>query len=286
MGLRSGRLRTWQRGPIATLSLLACLALAACGPLGDDDPEPTATESSISQPTEAATESAGDVVTEAAGANETPSSNDAGTPPAPVIVPGTPDLEPVSGTAETAQDATPVFNGVVATSVENTATPITESQGTPVPAILGTPQAEGPVLDGDGTSGPLPAENGATEETPVVVEESPESATGTPVASPVASAASLGDLEVVQATSCEPEVIPQADLASTSYRTTDDVNIRFGPGTDCELLAISPLGPFMPVLIESGPVQREGEDFVWVQVQVTSGDIGWVVTEALEPIEP
>ena len=116
----------------------------------------------------------------------------------------------------------------------------------------------------------------------MLVSETPVDAEGTPEASPVAG--SLENLAVVPVTSCEPETVPEIALDSTAYRTVSDVNVRVGPGADCDPLAISPIGGFMPVTILGGPVQRDGEDFIWVQVEV-AGETGWIVTEALEPIE-
>jgi uncharacterized protein YraI len=99
----------------------------------------------------------------------------------------------------------------------------------------------------------------------------------------VALAGSLAELSVTTVSSCEPESVPAIALESTAFITVSDVNVRFGPGADCDALAISPIGEFLPVTVIGGPVQREGEDFVWVQVEVV-GETGWIVTDALEPV--
>jgi uncharacterized protein YraI len=94
----------------------------------------------------------------------------------------------------------------------------------------------------------------------------------------------LGELDIAAVTSCDPEIVPAIALESTAFTTVSDVNIRIGPGADCDALAISPIGAFLPVTVIGGPVQREGEDLVWVQVEA-AGETGWIVTDALEPID-
>ncbi len=276
MAARSTRRRVWQRGPMLTLTLAGCLVLAACGPLGDDDADPTSTSESLAQPTEAVTEAAGGESTEPAASDEPAVGTST---PVQSAIDSTPDLEPIPGTTDSESPSTPVFN-----DVSSVASPIAESSASPVAQPVSTETTDGPAPDGDGTSGPIPATDDEPVETPTDVADTPDDTSGTPEASPVAGAGSLGDIEVVAVTSCEPEVIPDIALESTSYRTVSDVNVRIGPGADCDLLAISPIGGFMPVTILAGPVQREGDDFVWVQVEV-AGEIGWVVTEALEPAE-
>ncbi len=264
------------------LTLAACMALAACGPLGDDDPEPTATSESLAQPTDAATEEATTEATEDAADStaEAEATTDLSTPIAPPdVAASTPDLEPISGTVDSIPESTPVFNDIV-----TTASPAAGDRATPVVPPSTTAQDDGPPPDGDGTSGAFPVVTEEAEEASLLIAETPEDAQGTPDSSPVAVTGTLEDLEVLAVTSCEPEFVPVIELESTAYRTVSDVNIRFGPGADCETLAVSPIGEFMPVTLIGGPVQREDEDFVWVQVEV-SGEIGWVVVEALEPIE-
>jgi len=60
------------------------------------------------------------------------------------------------------------------------------------------------------------------------------------------------------------------------------VNIRVGPGTDCDPAAdILPQGTLLTVT--SGEVTREGQpDATWVRVEV-EGLEGWVSTQFLEP---
>jgi len=128
----------------------------------------------------------------------------------------------------------------------------------------------------------LPADGTPAEGQLLVAETPTVAADGTPVASPVAAEGSLGELPVTSVTSCEPDSVPAIALASTAFITNSDVNVRFGPGVDCDPLAISPVGAFIPVTVIAGPVQREDEDLVWVQVEV-AGETGWIVTEVLDP---
>jgi hypothetical protein len=267
--------RLGRRWWLTALSILACFALAACGPLGDDDPDPTATAESIAQPTDETLVDETEVATEPESAGLT-----IATPMVtPVAMEGTPDLEPVEeSTSAGAPDSTPIFN-----DVNSTASPVAVPDATP---LAETPAASGvdqPLPDGDGTSGAMPATDAAPTETPLLVAETPAvQVDGTPVASPAALAGSLAELEVGVVASCELESVPPIALESAAFVTVSDVNIRFGPGADCDPIAISPIGAFIPVIVIGGPVQREGEDLVWVQVEV-AGEIGWIVTDALEP---
>lgn len=275
-----------RRGATFALILLASMLLAACGPLGDDDgDEPPATSDSLAQPTTSSTtgstESPDGEETSVAGETETGEQNDVvageeGTPDGPEVIPvSTPIVDGPPG-----QDiGTPVID------------PGPNDTGTPVPTgPFASPVATEAVYtgEGDGTSGatpPPPAGAGPGSGT-MLVAETPDAAgidSASPVASPVGEATSLAELSVTMVASCEPETVPEVALADVAYVTADDVNIRSGPGVDCGLLPISPIGVFMPVTLVGGPVSRDGEDFTWVQVTTSTGDTGWVITTALEP---
>jgi hypothetical protein len=269
MTARSKRHRIWQRGPLLALSLTVCFGLAACGPLGDDDPEPTETSEALVQPTDA-TET--EVTDEIGTLGATPTD-----PPADAIQ--TPDLEPETGTPAVGEDppSTPVFNDIanVASPISVVATPVVDAEGA---------QADdGPVPDGDGTSGAVPNAEGTPADVPLLVSETPESENAAG-GSPAALVASLDQLAAVTVESCAPESVPPIALESTAYVTNVQLNVRFGPGADCDRLAISPIDPAVPLTIIGGPVERDGDDFVWVQVEV-AGEVGWVVIDAIEPAE-
>ena len=65
----------------------------------------------------------------------------------------------------------------------------------------------------------------------------------------------------------------------TSAEADEGVNLRAGPGADCDLLTT--LQPNTSVEILSGPVAAG--DFLWVKVEV-AGDEGWLAEEFLDPI--
>lgn len=122
---------------------------------------------------------------------------------------------------------------------------------------------------GDGTSG-APAVSDLPARTP---------SAATPGATPQASPGASGGSVV---TSCEPASVPAFTGTNASFITTSDVNIRIGPGTDCDTAAdILPQGTLLTVT--SGEVQRDGQTgTTWVRVDV-DGLEGWVSTEFLEP---
>jgi hypothetical protein len=274
MTLGSTHKRLWKRWWLVALSFAACFFLAACGPLGDDDADPTATSESIAVPTEESAATA--TASESAGLSIS-------TPVAPPpTTDGTPNLEPLDGSPSSAVPvSTPVFNDVT-----TDASPAAVTDATPVTAEVPGDGADAPLPDGDGTSGAFPASDSTPTDAPLLVTETPSAVdAATLPSSPVALAGSLADLEVLTVSSCEPDNVPVIALQSPEFTTIVDVNVRVGPGADCEALPISPVGAFLPVTVIAGPVQREGEDFVWVQVEV-AGAIGWIVTEALEPAAP
>lgn len=273
----SGRLR--RRGTLILLAMLAGLLLASCGPIGNDD-DTTPTAESVSQPTTAAptmeTEDAGETATIA----QDPESGES-TVPADVASPSV--IEPTVPT-EVPSISTPVGQSTQA-SASPTAMEQQSTNGTPV--AENTP-ASGVLFTGDdGTSGATPPVT--TQSTPgslfVAVDDSPESSIS-PNASPQASPSAdveLVELTAALVTSCVPEIIPVITLSDVTYSTVSDVNIRSGPGVDCDPLAISPIGEFQSVTLIGGPVIREGEEFIWVQVTAPSGEVGWIVTAGISP---
>jgi hypothetical protein len=102
------------------LSFVACFALAACGPLGDEDEgDPTATSETIAQPTD-------EIAVETTDVTETESADlSVSTPVMPsAALEGTAVLEPIRETPSTsAPDSTPVFN-----DVNTTASPVVRSR--------------------------------------------------------------------------------------------------------------------------------------------------------------
>jgi len=250
---------------------LAALAMTACGPLGDDDSDPTATAETITQPTSAATDE---------------------TTPAPTGG----ELQPDGGmsTPETGL-STPVFvqpDNPQATPDE----PFTVVVGTPIivqSGIVREATPEGPASDAvfagsDGTSGATPDSGAGIDTgvgTPQAADAPPEdppavSDAATPGATPDAIA--LTDLQPVTVAGCEPETVPPFDGAQAAFFTVSDVNFRTGPGADCDTIGDGPIGVNIPVTVLSGPVIRDDDDFVWVQVQILD-QTGWVVIEVLEP---
>lgn len=254
--------------------ILAALAMTGCGPLGEDDSDPTVTVQTITQPTSVAPD----------GPAGTPS----GFEPQPDGATTTPD---VSG-------STPVVSNPVnpqATPDE----PLTVTVGTPaVPApggdTVATPMTTAPdptFAGSDGTSGATPGP-GTGSMTDPGAQESVNTATddpvlapdgGTPATGTTTEAIGLTDLEPVTVAGCEPETVPSLADAPSEFLTVTDVNFRTGPGADCDTIGAGPVGTNIPVTVLSGPVVREDDDqFEWVQVQILD-QTGWVVLDVLEP---
>jgi hypothetical protein len=81
----------------------------------------------------------------------------------------------------------------------------------------------------------------------------------------------------------EPEELP--DVQGRRNRQTkadadEGVNLRSGPGKDCDI--VQTLDPGTPVEVRSGPVLAD--DIVWVQVRVDDTE-GWVSEALLEPAQ-
>ncbi len=306
-----------------TMSLLvvAGVTMSACGPLGDDDTDPTATADTIEQPTTASTEEP--AATEPDGAMDaTTEPVEDGTPVEDSTPPSTPrpfdlgtpvpetDTETVA-TTEVVSVSTPVLDleeddSIAGTPVTGETDPAATPSDPDGEDAIGTatdeatgdePSSPSSFGGSDGTSGATPqsgSDDGPTdsegdEATPFFVPDDP---TPTPVpeqASPVADGtpvapedATVADLSPLMVTSCEPEEIPEITIDQVSYLTTADVNFRTGPGADCDL--IETIGTNQEATVLGGPVTREEDDFVWVQVEIAD-DIGWIVIDVLEPSE-
>lgn len=251
---------------------LAVLAMTACGPLGDEDDDPTATTESISQPTSSVTEEVtgtqedGGLISDGiaatpAGDASTPVStgpgSDRATPDQPfTVIVGTPAVPATAGdspavTTEASDEPDSVFQGSDGTSGATPPTSGSDAVGEATPADPGS----GLVVADEATPG---------------VDASPETI-------------ALADLDPVAVSSCEPETVPAFEGAQSEFITTADVNFRTGPGADCDTIGEGPIGSNFPVTVLSGPVTREGDDqFTWVQVQILD-QTGWVVLEVLEP---
>jgi hypothetical protein len=283
------------RAKYLSLSMLIASAflLAGCGPLGDDDGDPTATSESIAQPTtteEAPTDGPStpssfvDTAGDATPTSESDSpiaftpGNGGGTPSTPeetfVVVVGTPVAPAEGETPDSAAAATP--------DSDDQGTSFTGSDGTDG----ATPPADG--LEAGTDDVPLseatPAEPGEATpagDVPFFTEEIATPSPSSPDATP--QVGELADLEPVTVTSCDPDNVPAFAGEVTDFLTVTDVNFRAGPGTDCDLVVDIPIGANNSVTVLSGPVVREGEeDFTWVQVQIVD-DIGWIVLDSIEP---
>ncbi|MGB3329977.1 MAG: hypothetical protein WBA46_13530 [Thermomicrobiales bacterium] len=275
------------------LAGMTVLLIAGCGSIGSDNkPAPTATAtvwptvgSSIdaaspeaSPPWQMAStpESAPSATAAVASADATPAGAGASTPSTPegsVVVVAT---VPVPGTPDSTGTPVATSGGAASASAspqaETTRNPTAPAEPTAATVVIpSTPvvQAANPET-GDGTSGP-PAVADLGARTPL-----PADSRSTPGASPQASPGAR-----VIVTSCDPAQVPPV-VGDTSYITTSDVNIRIGPGTDCDLAAdILPQGTLLT--LTSGEVVRDGQNgTTWVRVD-TNGISGWVSTEFITP---
>lgn len=81
--------------------------------------------------------------------------------------------------------------------------------------------------------------------------------------------------------SCDVAELPEYTGQDAAQVTTIDVNVRSGPGTDCPAIG-EPIPAGVEVQLLSNPVEREGEAFIWVAVNL-DGEEGWLATDFLEP---
>lgn len=262
----------------ATLSLVLLLA-TACGPLADDDEDPTATAESVEQPAGGPADT------------ETDDGSTRGTPP-PYMPPA---LDPTDGVSTPDGASPPEFTGPASTPSGTDAatdgTPVTiseEATGTPASAETGTAGDDDGADQGAGSGTSFSGSDGTSGATPEPSEPPPAATPEGPffvreVATPAATPGSFDGLEPALASSCEPEVVPVFTNDEVEYVTNTDVNFRAGPGADCDRIGDGPVPAGASVLVVGGPVVREGDDeFVWVQVEIAE-ETGWIITEALEP---
>ncbi len=261
--------------------IVAMLALTACGPLGDDDDDPTATAEVIAQPTSSELEIS----------TATPASEDV-TSEQRVATPALNASTPVVDGAAVPQ-ATPdqPFTVVAGTPVAGGAPD--EGPGTPDVSSSGS-DSDSAFAGSDGTSGATPDLGGG--DTPVDEPGSGGDPGATPTDDPVLvtdvatpeggatpTSGDLSDLQPVVVAGCDPGSIPPYTGEQVNFLTNADVNFRTGPGADCDTIGEGPIGTNIPVTVLGGPVVREDDDqFVWVQVEILD-QTGWVVLDVLEP---
>jgi hypothetical protein len=236
--------RTKKRAAAGALSIvMAVMVLAGCG-IGGDNGDETATAA-----VETSVSSAPNVANTPSVQVETESS--------PVL--GATESE--AGATPGAATPTPAIV-VSAPPVVMPTAPPTEAATPTAPGAIATPvPAAGGVAVGDGTGGPgaIPAE----------------------AATPAGEAATPEVAAALTVTNCDAVDYPPYSGDSPTQITTADVNFREGPGSDCTAIG-EPIGAGVAVEVLSDPVEREGDDFVWVAVSL-DGQEGWLATEFLEP---
>ncbi|HYI23863.1 MAG TPA: SH3 domain-containing protein, partial [Thermomicrobiales bacterium] len=139
----------------------------------------------------------------------------------------------------------------------------------------------------DGTSGATPISlprNDGSVATPATGEGTPEGTPGLAVLEETRTSdtVDLTAIDPVSVDSCSPDNVPILIDGNASFVTNSSVNFRSGPGADCDAIGNGPLGAGIPVLVTSAPVDREGDEYVWVQITVND-IVGWVVIESLDP---
>jgi hypothetical protein len=108
---------------------------------------------------------------------------------------------------------------------------------------------------------------------PATAEPSPTSAQPTPTAIPTFTPRPTPDVSVAPA---EITVGFYAEVANTDGI---GVSLRGGPSTDNSRLFTVPEGTIL--LVIDGP--RDANDFIWWQVQLDDGEIGWVAGDFILP---
>jgi hypothetical protein len=254
---------------------LAALTLSACGPIGGDSDDPTATVESISPPTSGSdTQSPSTPVAGGQSGLSIATPNPSQTTPVLVVPNDPPGVQATPNEPFTVVVGTP---DVADSPDANAATPVAGAQNVPNTSFAGS----------DGTSGATPALESGSVADPSV----PEDPAATPVApsGPETSeagatpeAVALADIPPVTVTDCAPASVPPLATSQVQYLTNADVNFRTGPGSDCDTIGTGPIGTNIPVTVVSGPVVREGEEFTWVQVQIVD-DTGWIIVGVLDP---
>lgn len=75
--------------------------------------------------------------------------------------------------------------------------------------------------------------------------------------------------------------MPAFSGENDQYVTTTDLNFRTGPGSDCDLIDDQVLATGTEVTILSDPVERDGDESLWVQIEA-DGQEGWVSADFVE----
>jgi len=226
------------------------LTITACGPLGDDDPDPTAPPTATLWPT-------------VVPADDITPSADESTPWQFATTEATPAVSETDAAATpSAPEASP------ATSEDGETTAVVDLPAMEVPGWA-TPET---AVIATSTTGVEPTATSAPAETPE------DSSTATPAATPDGTPSA----SVSEVTSCDPDEVPAFTGDAPEYITTADLNFRAGPGSDCDMLD-GPLVAGALIEVTSDPVTRDTDPGIeWVQINV-GGAIGWVSTDFLEP---
>lgn len=248
-------------------AVLMMLVITACGS-GDED-DATQTE-------DVSTADLVEVATPGTGASTSEAETEIGTPPLLEPVTSSPadgiaNITQGTPTADTGGSASPTPAIVVSAPPVQMPTQAPQIIASPGAGADATP-ASGldlpglPGVTGDGTGG-APVGGGDDEAADADGEDQADVAVSTTVES------------------CQVDEIPPYTGDQPVQVTTEDVNFRSGPGTDCDLVFDEPLGVGAVAEVLSDPVTREGEpEFTWVAINI-DGTVGWIVSDFLEPVE-
>ena len=157
------------------------------------------------------------------------------------------------------------------------ATTVSSPRAASSPRIQSPPEAT--PLAGPRTSRSSPVASPAAALQPGTPVPARANARATPRVAPPTIAVSLGTTPVGTpappvAETCQPPAdVPEA-IGEAERQTTETVNVRVGPGLDCDLVTQVEAGT--TVTVESGPV--EADDLLWVLVTL-DGEQGWVAEE-------
>ena len=72
-----------------------------------------------------------------------------------------------------------------------------------------------------------------------------------------------------------PSPLPSPTSRAPHATTAFDVNLRTGPGTNCDIIEQLPIATALT--LRSGPVERDGLE--WVLVETADGDEGWLAAQ-------